>query len=198
MINIINFGEFKTELISQNKKQIILTHSGRYSNEYLLSLKHRHNGKYNKIPNYFISRNGKVLRLLDDENCGNFFYKNEINKNSIVVCLENLGWLEKMSFNKGYNNWLGYIYNSDIFEKKWRDRFYWHPYTKEQVVLSSKLCVEIAKKTSIKLNMLGHNTKINGVEKFEGIVTRSNFMSEVTDLSPAFDFELFEKYLKDE
>ncbi len=44
--------------------------------------------------------------------------------------------------------------------------------------------------------MLGHNTKINGVEKFEGIVTRSNYLSEVTDLSPAFDFELFEKYLK--
>ncbi len=127
MINIIDFGNFESDLINENKKQIILIHSGRYSNEYLLSLKNRHNGNYNKTPNYFISRNGKILKLLEDKNYSKFFYKNEINKNSIIVCLENLGWLEKMSFNKGYNNWIGYIYNSNVFEKKWRDRFYWHP-----------------------------------------------------------------------
>lgn len=198
MINVINFGEFESDFISSDKKQIVLTHSGRNSDEYLTSLKYRHNGKYNKIPNYFISRNGKVLKLLDDKKYSNFFVKKHLNQNSIIVCLENLGWLERLSFNKGYNNWLGYIYNSNVFEKKWRDRFFWQPYTKEQIILTSKLCVKLCKENSINLNMLGHNTKINGVEKFEGIVTRSNYTSEVTDLSPAFDFELFEKYLKDE
>ena len=39
--------------------------------------------------------------------------------------------------------------------------------------------------------VIEHNTKINGIEKFEGIVTRSNFDSNYTDLSPAFDFENF-------
>jgi hypothetical protein len=38
-----------------------------------------------------------------------------------------------------------------------------------------------------------HNTKINGIERFEGIITRSNFNSHFTDLSPAFNFEEFRK-----
>ena len=46
--------------------------------------------------------------------------------------------------------------------------------------------------------VIEHNTKINGIEKFEGIVTRSNFESHFTDLSPAFDFENFRKKLKNE
>jgi hypothetical protein len=43
-----------------------------------------------------------------------------------------------------------------------------------------------------------HNTKINGIEKFEGIVTKSNFDSDFTDVSPAFNFEIFNKYLKND
>jgi hypothetical protein len=43
-----------------------------------------------------------------------------------------------------------------------------------------------------------HNTKINGIEKFEGIVTKSNFDSDFTDVSPAFNFEYFIKQLYDE
>ena len=46
---------------------------------------------------------------------------------------------------------------------------------------------------SIKPHLVGHNTKINGVEKFEGIVTRSNYNQSYTDLNPSFDFELFLK-----
>jgi hypothetical protein len=41
----------------------------------------------------------------------------------------------------------------------------------------------------IQNNVIGHNTKIKGIEKFEGLVTRSNFNSDYTDMSPAFDFE---------
>ena len=51
---------------------------------------------------------------------------------------------------------------------------------------------------SIKPHLVGHNTKINGVEKFEGIVTRSNYNQSYTDLNPSFDFELFLKNIEDE
>jgi hypothetical protein len=60
------------------------------------------------------------------------------------------------------------------------------------------LCVKLTKETNIPLKSVEHNTKINGIEKFEGIVTRSNFDSEFTDVSPAFNFELFIKHLNDE
>jgi hypothetical protein len=48
------------------------------------------------------------------------------------------------------------------------------------------------------LRSIGHNTKVKGVESFFGILTRSNFDDFATDLSPAFDFEKFDKLLKDE
>jgi hypothetical protein len=54
------------------------------------------------------------------------------------------------------------------------------------------------KEMKIEPNVVGHNTKINGVEKYEGVVTRSNFNSDYTDLSPAFDFEDFLNKINDE
>jgi hypothetical protein len=51
---------------------------------------------------------------------------------------------------------------------------------------------------TIKYRFVGHNTKINGADRFEGILTRSNFYTESTDLSPAFDFEEFLKKIEDE
>jgi hypothetical protein len=38
----------------------------------------------------------------------------------------------------------------------------------------------------------------DGIEKFEGIITRSNFTTDSTDLSPAFNFEQFKKILENE
>jgi hypothetical protein len=50
----------------------------------------------------------------------------------------------------------------------------------------------------INSTVIGHNTKINGVHKFEGVVTRSNFTTDKTDLSPAFNFEEFLKKIEHE
>ena len=76
--------------------------------------------------------------------------------------------------------------------------FFWQPYPEEQIILTSKLCVKLTKETNIPLKSVEHNTKINGIEKFEGIVTKSNFDSDFTDVSPAFNFEIFNKYLKND
>ena len=42
----------------------------------------------------------------------------------------------------------------------------------------------------------GHNTKINGVEMFKGIVSRSNFDVNYTDVNPSFDFDKFRNILE--
>ena len=39
------------------------------------------------------------------------------------------------------------------------------------------------------IKCVGHNTYISGIELFEGIAYRSNYNKEMTDLSPAWDFE---------
>jgi hypothetical protein len=56
----------------------------------------------------------------------------------------------------------------------------------------------LLEKFSIDKKCIGHNTKVEGIEKYVGIVTKSNFDVEYTDVSPAFDFEQFVKYIENE
>lgn len=195
---IIKYGNFRSDKKNKNKTQIILTNTSRNINDFLQSLKYRYNGKYDKIPNYIVTRDGKVLQLLDNDEYTNYNTTSSINRNSVIVCLENLGWLEKEPLKNYHINWIGDIYKQKVFNKTWRDYFFWQPYPEEQIVLTSKLCVKLTKETNIPLKSVEHNTKINGIEKFEGIVTKSNFDSDFTDVSPAFNFEIFNKYLKND
>jgi hypothetical protein len=198
MVDIIKYGNFKPLGKQKKKQQIILQHTSRNVEEYLLGLKYRFNGKYNKIPNYVVSRDGKVLKLLENESHSKIFSEDNINRNSIIICLENLGWLEREPLNNQYVNWIGDIYKGNVFEKKWRDYFFWQPYTETQIEYTAKLCKKISEEMGMSIDVVEHNTRINGVEKFRGITSRSNYDSVFTDLSPAFNFETFLKYLNDE
>jgi N-acetyl-anhydromuramyl-L-alanine amidase AmpD len=198
MLNIKKYGKFKNFEKNKKKKQIILCNSFRPYEEYLSSLKYRNNGKYDKIPNYFITRNGDILSLIPDESYSNFFYDNDINKNSIIICLENLGWLNKKPLDIHHTNWIGDIYNTEVYTKKWRDKLYWAKYTEKQI----ESLVEISKKLLVKFSIdnkfIGHNTKVEGVKLYNGIVCRSNFNERYTDLNPSFEFEKFKQYIENE
>jgi len=196
MIDVVKYGEFKPAGKQKKKKQIILSHTSRDVKNYLMSLKYRYNGKYDKIPNYVINREGKILKLLNDNEHSNYFPDTNINRNSIIICLENLGWMEKEPLKNSHINWIGNIYKEKIYEKKWRDYFFWQPYTEIQMENTSELCKKLIKELSINKECVGHNTKINGVERYEGIVTKSNFDIEFTDVSPAFNFEQFIKLIE--
>lgn len=196
MLNIENYGNFKTTGKQKKKKQIILCHTSREVEEYLTSLKFRYNSKYDKIPNYIVTKNGTILKLLPDDGHSNFFLEPNINRNSIIICLENLGWLEKKPLTNYYINWKGSIYNQEVYEKKWRDFFFWEPYSEDQVKSTAELCLQLTEILNIKKKCVGHNTKIDGVEHFEGIVSKSNFDGRFTDLNPSFNFESFNKLIQ--
>jgi len=198
MDDIQKYGNFKTTGKQKKKKQIILCHTSRDIEEYLVSLKYRYNGKFDKIPNYVISRSGEILQLLPDNGNTNFFGDENINRNSIIVCLENLGWLEKKPLTNHYINWKGSIYTEEVYEKKWRDFFFWQPYTSNQIQATADLCTHLSETLHIEKRCIGHNTKVDGVHRFEGIVSRSNFDSNFTDLNPSFNFENFTKNIKNE
>jgi N-acetyl-anhydromuramyl-L-alanine amidase AmpD len=198
MIDIQKYGQFKPTGKQKKKKQIILCHTSREVKEYLTSLKFRYNGKFDKIPNYIITREGKILQLLSDDSHTNFFQESNINRNSIIVCLENLGWLEKKPLTNYYINWKGSIYNQQVYEKKWRDYFFWQPYTTSQIKSTADLCNQIIDNYKIDKRCIGHNVKVDNISGFEGIVTRSNFDSNFTDLNPSFNFETFRKFLENE
>lgn len=198
MIEIFDKKIFRKVKNNSDKNQIILVHTSRKIDEYLTSLKYRHNKDYNKIPHYVISREGRVIQLLDDEDYTQFFNDPTYDYKSIIISLENLGWLEKEPLKNHYINWIGNIYKEKIVDKKWRDYFFWQPYTKEQIDSLADLCKILSKKLSINLTCVGHNTKTNRMETFDGIFTRSNFDENYTDVSPAFDFEYFIKKLENE
>ena len=198
MVDIIEYGNFKSLGENKDKTQIILTHTSRYINDYLQSLKYRHNGGYNKIPNYVIGRDGKILQLLGNEQYSQIFKKPEIDNKSIIISLENLGWVQKEPLTSHYVNWIGDIYNGEVFERKWRDYYFWQPYTKEQMGSLVKLCDKIFEETTIQYQIIGHNTKITDFHKYEGLLTRSNYDVSFTDVSPAFNFEDFIKKIENE
>lgn len=198
MIEIIDKKIKRKTINNSDKNQIILVHTSRKIEEYLTSLKYRHNGNYNKIPHYVISREGRIIQLLDNQDYSEFFNDPTYDNRSIVISLENLGWLEKEPLKNHYINWIGNIYKEKIVDKKWRDYFFWQPYTEIQMDSLSELCKDLSKKMSINLTCVGHNTKTNRMETFDGIFTRSNFDENYTDVSPAFDFEYFIKKLENE
>lgn len=191
-------GNFKSLGKNKKKTQIILTHTSRNSKDYIKSLIYRFNGKNKKIPNYLIERNGIISQFMSNFEYAGYFTNKTINENSIIISLENLGWLEKEPLNNQYVNWIGDIYKGVVYEKKWRDYFFWQPYTEEQINSTVYLVKKIIEETSIKKSVIGHNTKINGIEKFEGVVTKSNFETEFTDLNPSFDFDMFLKKIENE
>jgi N-acetyl-anhydromuramyl-L-alanine amidase AmpD len=191
MFNIEKYGKFKTLGKQKKKKQIILCHTSREVEEYLTSLKYRYNSKFDRIPNYIITKSGVILQLLPNDGHTNIFTEDRINQNSIVVCLENLGWLEKKPLTNHYINWKGSIYSEQVYEKKWRDFFFWEPYTTSQINSTAELCNYLIDELRIKRQCVGHNTKIDGIVNFEGIVSRSNFNSKYTDLNPSFNFGNF-------
>ena len=198
MVNFEKHGNFKSVGKYKQKTQIILCHTSREVEEYLASLKFRYNAKYDKIPNYVITREGKILQLLSDQGYGNFFDDHITNKLSIFVMLENLGWLEKKPLTNHYINWKGSIYNEQVYEKKWRDFYFWQPYTPQQIKMTAELCKHLTETLQIEKTCVGHNTKVDGIENFEGICSRSNYDSNYTDLNPSFNFETFIKFLENE
>ena len=198
MLDIKKYGKFPKFEKNKKKKQIILCNTFRYHKDYLNSLKYRNNGNYDKIPNYLITKEGEIISLIPDDSYSNFFFDKEINKNSIIICLENLGWLDKKPLDISYTNWIGDIYNKEVFTKKWRSKIFWDRYPTNQfdslVEISKKLLV----KFSIDNKFIGHNTKVEGIKLFNGIVCKSNYSDKFTDVNPSFDFELFKQNIENE
>lgn len=198
MLRLEKYGNFKPLGKTNEKKQIILCHTSREVGEYLTSLKFRYGGKYDKIPHFLITKKGEVIQLLNERGYSNFFIDDNIKTKSVIIVLENLGWLEKKPISDYYINWNGSIYKGKVFEKKWRDYFFWDPYNEDQTIQTSKICSDLCDELQIKKICVGHNTKIEGMTRFEGISSRSNFDTKHTDLSPAFNFETLIKIIENE
>ena len=193
MEGISHFGKFKGLGKNKKKRQIILCHTSREVGEYLTSLRLRHNGNFSRLPHFVVGRDGKLIQVLPTNSISHFFSSETLNRESIVICLENLGWLTRKPLSSHHLNWIGNIYKQEVYEKRWRDYGLWQPYTDVQVDKTAELCKWLCDEHKIPRKFVGHNTKIEGIELFSGVCSRSNFNQRFTDLSPAFDFNNFKK-----
>ena len=171
------------------RKQILLGHTSRNIDDYLKSIELRHNGKYTSIPHFLIAKNGDVRNLVKPTFITNLFGYESIDKDNISIFLENEGWLNHRYNKIKLYDWLGNIYKSEVIEKKWRNKLFWAPYTTDQIEALIELINKMCKEFKIVKKFVGHNVRVPGIEKFEGIVSRSNYSEYFTDLSPAFNFK---------
>jgi len=191
----IEKGSTLKNLKSSPKTQIMLANTNRCLGDYINSIKLRHNGNYNKLPHYLISKKGDVVSILKPNKVSDFFGCNNVDKQIVVILLENLGWLKPKKTKVGLSDWLGKSYIGEVFEKKWRGKLLWAPYTTKQLETLGYLLKEICGDFNISTDFIGHNVKIEGVEKFKGIVTRSNYSEYFKDVSPAFNFDKLKEIL---
>jgi hypothetical protein len=198
MVDLSESIEFNFKGVNEKKRQIILTDTKRPYNYYINSLKYRYNKKNPYLPNYVINKSGETYQIMKPENYSLYMNDIDIDKNSIIVSLENLGWLNKNHLDNYYVNWIGDIYKEEVFEKKWRDRLYWDTYTKIQIQSLVNLIGEIDKKFKLGFDCIGTNVRYDEVKNFKGIVSRSNFDFIYKDVNPSFDFKLLKKLLKND
>tara|TARA_R110002020_G_scaffold131188_1_gene293441 strand:- start:8702 stop:9304 length:603 start_codon:yes stop_codon:yes gene_type:complete len=171
------------------KTQIMIGHTSRNFNDYLKSIEIRNNGKYKRIPHYIISELGEVKELVNPKYTSEFFGDKSIDGKLISVLLENNGWLTHKKQTNRLCDWLGNIYKGEVFEKKWRNKFFWSTYSDKQLNNLNSLLENLFNDFKIERKMVGHNVRVKGVENFKGIVSRSNYSEFFTDLSPAFNFD---------
>jgi hypothetical protein len=198
MGNLYELTDFKERGTNNNKKQIVLTDTKRDYKNYINSLRYRYNKKNPYLPNYVITKTGDIYKIMEPEMYSNFMHDEVIDMNCIVIAMENNGWLKKNPLDDTYVNWLGDIYKKEVYEKKWRDYFFWEPYTENQMKTLSNIVTELCEKFKIPKECLGHNVKFDGVEYFKGVVSRSNFDFIFKDVNPSFNFKLFKELLQDD
>ena len=108
--NITQFDHITEE---NDKKQILLCHTSRPLKFYLKSINYRLNNQFDRVPHYLISEKGGIIKNYSERKYSNFMLNPNIDKNVIIVCLENLGWLRYKEKEDKYVNWVGDEYNGE-------------------------------------------------------------------------------------
>jgi N-acetyl-anhydromuramyl-L-alanine amidase AmpD len=184
--------------IEFEKRQIVLANTFSEKDNHIIGWKNRMMGEYKKTSPFTVFRNGDIAQHFDSAKYSDFLGNKSVDKKAIIILLENQGWLEKDLINDSYFNWVGNIYKrrKSIYEKRWRGFSYWDSYTDNQIKSTVKLVKYLCELHNIPAKCVAHNTYIDGVEYFEGIVYRSNYYKESTDLNPSWEFKKFKELIE--
>lgn len=185
-----NFNKRKTK-----KRQIIISFSLRKNNNYITHLQHKEYGNTKKWNTYTITRDGIIYEHHDPEYYSDFMTIKNVDKKSISIVLNNMCSLIKLD-NNTYVNYLNEVCPNDmVIQKKFMGLNYWelipHKQFKSTVDLCNKLCDDFNIPKRI-IDFHHYNSNIN---KFDGIVLKSNYNDNKTAINPLFDLNEFNENL---
>lgn len=196
----------KTHVLAQHnyipvesiKTQIVLGHTLNHDMKHVIGWKNRFNGKYKKTAAFTIDAAGLVYKHFDPKYQSKYFGNLELDAKSIIILLENDGWLINDTEKNEFITWIGDIYNNSnaIVEKRWRGYKYWAPYTNEQFESAISLVKSLCEEFYIPKTVINHNTKIEGLFEYQGVIYKSNIEKHYTDLNPTWDCEEFKNKLE--
>jgi len=180
------------------KKQIVIGHTSTDRMKHFTKWTNRMNGKYKKTAPYTIDSKGNIFNHFDPIYFSEILGNLELDKKSIVILLENDGWLAKDEEKNRFINWIGHIYNKPdkVIEKRWRGYTYWAPYSEKQLTSTINLVNKLCDEFYIPKFATPHNTKIEDLDNFNGVLYKSNIEKHYTDLSPAWNCEEFKHKLE--
>lgn len=180
------------------KTQIIIGHTFNHDMKHYNGWLHRYNGKFKRTAAFTIDAAGFVYRHFNPKYHSRLFNNPDLDKKTIVILIENDGWLMKNGEKNEFITWIGDIYKqpNEVIEKKWRGYNHWSPYSNQQLESTVSLIKELCGEFSIPINSISHNTKIDGLLDYKGILYKSNLEKFYTDPSPAWNCEFFKHKLE--
>jgi len=177
------------------KTQIILATSLRKDHNHIIRLQHKDFGKSKRWSTYSISRDGLVYQHYDPKNRADFMGVKEIDKQSISIVLENMGSLFEMPNGK-YVNWLNEVCeNERVVEKTWLGYKQWEMFSPEQLEACAELCNSLCDEFGIHKRIMDFHHYHKDTQRFKGIVFKSNYLENTSDINPLFDSAEFDKML---
>ena len=186
-LHIKNYTPIQTQ-----KKFIVFGNTLNHEMKHFFGWQHRMNGSYKKTAAYTITKDGSIYEHFNPKYHSEYFERKTLNPKSIVVLLENDGWLLKDEKKNVFLTWIGDIYNGkEVFEKKWRGQSYWSPYTDNQINSAIELSKMLCKDFNIPFSAISHNTKVDRIVDYQGILYKSNLEKYYTDINPSWDFTRF-------
>lgn len=177
------------------KQQIVIGNSLNVGLEHFQIWNRKINGKYKGTSPYTIGLDGVIYEHYDPTYYSSFLKDDVLDKRIISIILENEGWLNKDFNKKTFIMWNGNIYNRNeaLFERKWRGKLHWAPYSDKQMESLVLLCNHLTDKFNIPKQVSSDNIKITDYRLKKGVYFRSNYSKNYLDVSPAFNFN----YLKE-
>jgi N-acetyl-anhydromuramyl-L-alanine amidase AmpD len=193
-------GEKNYVRLESDKSLIVLGHTNNSEMKHFIGWQKRLGGVYKKTAHFTILRNGTIYQHFDTKYSSEYFSNQSLNNKSIIILLENEGYLTKDSETNEFITWLGDIYKekNNIVEKKWRNLNFWVSYTKEQFDSTIELVKSICMNHRIPKDSMNHNTKVNDLGGFSGIVYKANLEKFYTDLNPTWNFQLFKTKIEND